>query len=486
MNYSREAEFPMLCLWCAGRVKGTDRDSRGGLGDSLFQTASGKMVNISSKGLFKAKTLLGLEDDNDDCNLPGFNCGGVKDAVSVSRSSLIHMTGSVQITLTNESNLNSVPSEVPSAACTPSSIKLHTPGGRSTSVSTDARKTGSVQSRCKNESNQNFMHSEMTNSVCTPSSVQLHTPSGRSLSVLTDAHKTGSVQSRFKNEWKLNYMQSEMPNSDCTPSSAKLLASGGSSKSLSTGAHMAGSVQSGFKNEGDLSFMQSQKPNLAPKPPSIKFHTAGGRSISVSTDALQRARSLLGDPDLGTLLNEGNADLDLTFSEGREHDSQTASSHQKMPKTKVLTRSFVSPPQSSTNQVQSSAVKSDSTNWGTNLISQFDVVSNENACRSKCELPCGEKPFSNKPCTLTRAENNYLANGAGERINPVERSLTKPLVDISNTIGTTPQNNMQMAGVKRRLGGNSVSPFKKPRISNFSTPLHRNVPLVPNGKLYKS
>ncbi|KAM5558573.1 protein BREAST CANCER SUSCEPTIBILITY 2 [Rosa sericea] len=465
----------------SGRVKGTERESRGGFGDSLFQTASGKMVNISSKGLVKAKRLLGLEGDNGDCNLPGFSSAGVKDAVSVSRSSLNHMTGSVQSGLTNVSNLNSVQAEVPSTARTPSSVKLHTPGGRSTSVSSDAFKTGSVQSRCKNESNQNFMQSEMTNSVSTPSSVQLHTPSGRTFSVSTDAHKTGSVQSRFKNESKLNHMESEKPSSACTPSSAKLLAPGGSSKYLSTGPHKTGSVQSGVTNETDPSFMQSQKPNLAPKPPSIKFHTAGGRSISVSTDALQRARSLLGDPDLGTLLNEGNSDLDLTFSKGREHESHTASSHQKIPKTQFLTKSFVSPLQSSTNQVRTSAVKSDSTNWGTNLISQFDVVSNENACRSNGELPCGKITFSNKPCTLTTVENNYLANGTGERINPVERSLAKPLVDISNTIGTTPLSNIQMAGVKRRLGGNSISPFKKPRISNFSTPLHKNVPLVPNG-----
>ncbi|KAL6219704.1 hypothetical protein ACLB2K_007463 [Fragaria x ananassa] len=452
----------------SGRMRGSGGEIRGGgLGDSLFQTASGKMVNISSKGLVKAKKLLSLEDENEDCSLfSGFNIGGVKDAASVSRSLVNHMTGSVQSGLTDVSNLSFVQAEVPSLACTPSSVKLHTPGGRSTSVSTDGCMAGSVQSGCKNEFDQSFMQCKMTiNSVSTPSSVQLHTPSGRTLSVSNGAHKTVSVQSRFKNESKLNHLQHKMPSSACTPSSSKLLASGGNSECLST----------------DLSFMQSQKPNLAPKPPSIKFNTARGRSISVSTDALQRARNLLGDPDLGTLLNEGNSDMDLTFSKGSEHDSHTASSHQKMPKSKFLTKSFVSPLQSSTNQVRTSAVKSDSTNWGTNLISQFDVVSNENARRSNGEFPCGKKPFSNKPCTLTTVENNYLANGNGESIDPVERSLAKPLVDISNTIGTSPLSNIRMAGVKRKLGGNSVSSFKKPRISNFSTPLHRTVPLVPNG-----
>ncbi|KAL6228135.1 hypothetical protein ACLB2K_002089 [Fragaria x ananassa] len=461
----------------SGRMRGSGGEIRGGgFGDSLFQTASGKMVNISSKGLVKAKKLLSLEDENEDCSLfSGFNIGGVKDAASVSRSSVNHMTGSVQSGLTDVSNLSSVQAQVPSLACTPSSVKLHTPGGRSTSVSTDGCMAGSMQSRCKNEFDQRFMQSEMTNSVSTPSSVQLPTPSS------IDAHKTGLVQSRFKNESKLNHLQSKMPSSASTPSSSKLLAAGGSSECLSTDPHKTGSVQSGVTNVTHLSVMRFQKPNIAPKPSSIKFSTAGGRSISVSTDALQRARNLLGDPDLGTLLDEGNSDMDLTFSKGCEHDSHTASSHQKKPKSKFLTKSFVSPLQSSTNQVQTSAVKSNSTNWGTNLISQFDVVSNENARRSNGELPCGKKPFSNKPCTLTTAENNYLANGNGERIDPVERSLAKPLVDISNTIGTSPLSNIRMAGVKRKLGGNSVSSFKKPRISNFSTPLHRNVPLVPNG-----
>ncbi|KAB5552208.1 hypothetical protein DKX38_009519 [Salix brachista] len=38
-----------------------------------------------------------------------------------------------------------------------------------------------------------------------------------------------------------------------------------------------------------------------------KFLSAGGRSLSVSSEALKRARSLLGDPDIGTFLNVGDA-----------------------------------------------------------------------------------------------------------------------------------------------------------------------------------
>ncbi|KAF1874236.1 hypothetical protein Lal_00030269 [Lupinus albus] len=42
------------------------------------------------------------------------------------------------------------------------------------------------------------------------------------------------------------------------------------------------------------------------KQPPIKFHTAGGKSISVSNDALQCARSLLGDPDLRDFFDGGD------------------------------------------------------------------------------------------------------------------------------------------------------------------------------------
>lgn len=323
-------------MYCAaGQVQATN--SRGGFSNSLFQTGSGKMVNISPDGLVRAKTLLGLGDDNDHSKLPGSNSGGVAmDAASISRSPLIN-------------------------------------------------KTVSVQTRCK-------------------------------------------------------------------------------------------------KNEADLNFMSPERLNLTPdKPSSIKFHTAGGRSISVSTDALQRARSLLGDPELGSFLNEGDAgDSVFSFSKGRGHDERTPFSHQKMTRKNFLTKTSVSPLQSSSKQVRSSSA----INSSTNLITQFDVVSNESVCKSNSELPYRqEKPLSDKPCIIKTVENNYLENGGSLRINPVGKSLAKPLVDISNTVGTTAMNSTQKSGVKRRLGRSSISPFKKPRTSNSSTPLHKNVPLVRNGTI---
>lgn len=243
------------------------------------------------------------------------------------------------------------------------------------------------------------------------------------------------------------------------------------------------SVQTRCKTkEADLNFMSSERLNLTPdKLSSIKFHTAGGRSISVSADALQRARSLLGDPELGSFLNEGEpGDSVFSFSKGRGHDEHTPFSHQKMTRKNFSTKTSVSPLQSSSNQVRSSSA----INSGTNLITQFDVVSKESVCKSDSKLPYQqEKPLSYKPCNLKTLENNYLENGGSLKINPVGKSLAKPLVDISNTVGTNAMNSTQMSGVKRRLGRSSISPFKKPRTSNSSTPLLKNVPRVCNGKI---
>ncbi|KAM1181415.1 hypothetical protein FF1_000013 [Malus domestica] len=342
------------------------------------------------------------------------------------------------------------------------------------------------------------------------------------------------------------------------------------------------SLQTRFQND-------PERLNLTPdkvKPSSIKFHTAGGRSISVSTDAIQRARSLLGDPELGNFFNEANAgDLGFAFSKGSPHDNRTPISHQKKINN-FLTNTSPSPLQPLPNQLRSSAISSGTnlitqfdgvsnetasrsnsklayrqnplskthntvenncwangidlrtnhvgmppatplfdisnavgtpaTNntqmtglkrrlgrssispfkaspsplqplsnqlWsstissGTNLITQFDGVSNETASRSNSELPYRQNPLSK---THNTVENNCLANGIGLRTNHAGKPPAKPLVDISNTVGTTAMNTKQITGVKRRLGRSSISPFKKPR-TNSSTPLPRNVPLVPNG-----
>ncbi|KAJ6316002.1 hypothetical protein OIU78_019307 [Salix suchowensis] len=67
--------------------------------------------------------------------------------------------------------------------------------------------------------------------------------------------------------------------------------------------------------KGGQYLIQPEPPySYLPVPPPFKFHSAGGRSLSVSSEALKRVRSILGDPDIGAFLNEGDAfDMGLSF-----------------------------------------------------------------------------------------------------------------------------------------------------------------------------
>lgn len=113
--------------------------------------------------------------------------------------------------------------------------------------------------------------------------------------------------------------------------------------------------------EVDTDLLQSEAQYSAPKPPPFKFHTAGGRSFSVSSEALKRARSLLGDPDIGAFLNEGDAfDMgfsvfeDIIFDEAssnKENSFYTAFTHPEASKCKHISKTFISPLKLSANHV---------------------------------------------------------------------------------------------------------------------------------------
>ncbi|KAH8489969.1 hypothetical protein H0E87_025256 [Populus deltoides] len=236
------------------------------------------------------------------------------------------------------------------------------------------------------------------------------------------------------------------------------------------------------------------------KPPPIKFHTAGGRSLSVSSEALKRARSLLGDPDLGTFLNEGDAvDQGLSVFEGsgfgdassnKENGFYSAFTHPRA-SSKHISKTFISPLKSSANHVQS-YINPKNVISGSNLIKKFDAVHNDSICKVNNNATYEQKPVRNGLCTSATMVANSLDNITGSRMNslqrtssrmiPLQKSLCAPLPDISNTIGTAYSNNGQANGEKRKLGrGISISPFKKPRSSKFTTPLNRNVSSVPSG-----
>lgn len=183
------------------------------------------------------------------------------------------------------------------------------------------------------------------------------------------------------------------------------------------------------------------------KPPLIKFQTAGGRSVKVSGDALKRARSLLGDPDLGNFLNEGDACSPVFSSNknmpNKENNGSTSISDY-IPKTKKVYTNFISPFRSALPD-KKTAVRSENTGLRSNLIKEFDAVEPD----------------------ITIMQHN--GNTVG--VSSVRKSLNGPLVDISNTLGE-----------KRKLTSRKYpSPFKKPRNSKFIPPLNKKSTTYPNG-----
>ncbi|PON42490.1 Breast cancer type 2 susceptibility protein [Parasponia andersonii] len=248
--------------------------------------------------------------------------------------------------------------------------------------------------------------------------------------------------------------------------------------------------QAVLRNEAKPHLTPSRMYNSVTKVPPVRFQTAGGRSISVSSDALQRARSLLGDPELGTFLDIGDAvNSDFSLSKNRrlvdtlvneENDPQTTLTHQKMAMSNFMPKSFVSPLRSFSKQMQSS-VNSESIDSGTNLIKQFDAVSHDSVCKLNRNLTCQQEPLRNGLCSTNTVVDNSSANSIGLRKNLVGKSPGRQLVDISNTVGTASANDRQATNEKRRILRTSKSPFKRPRSSKFSTPMKSNAALAPNG-----
>lgn len=391
-------------------------DSERGFANSFFQTGSGKLVKIPSDGLARAKTILGLHEFDDACNLQGFQ---------------------------------------------------------------------DTRNLCNDDEQhkwQNLCRSDTTDGVNCDGNMQAASVS-RSLYCETDIG------------------------------------------------------QSGFGNQTNKNLMQSKMHSSAPNPSSIKFHTAGGRSLSISSDALQRARSLLGDPELGTFLNEEDTnDSEFIFLNGRSNPSLPTTEA----KSKLMSKSFLSPLLQSTDQMRSS-VKPKSLVSGTNLIKQFDAVSNDNDCTLKSSITCLHKPLNNglQIPTINTATDNSSTDGVGLRTcmqNPpnngpqanntetdnstktgvglrtclqkppnnviqtintvmdksltngvvlwkkqVGRALGKQLADISNTIETASPNDRQSTNGKRIIGRTFASPFKRPRNSKFCTPMKSNINYVSTG-----
>ncbi|XP_038698141.1 protein BREAST CANCER SUSCEPTIBILITY 2 homolog B-like isoform X1 [Tripterygium wilfordii] len=247
----------------------------------------------------------------------------------------------------------------------------------------------------------------------------------------------------------------------------------------------AGFMRRLSENEFDVNFMQSNTNDKSTKPPPIKFQTAGGRSLSVSNDALQRARSLLGDLEVGILSNEGDPnDPSLLFNERKTFDGTSSNKENEFctpfnllgtARGKHIPGVFTSPLRSSSKQGRS-LVDSRNVISRSNLIKKFDE-----ADHSFCELDSNastvQQPLSNTNCAPNTPINDSRESCNGSKINQGGSLSGRPLVDISNRIDTA-----HTRSEKKRFGNrSSISPFKRPRSSKFCTPLKKDALYVSNG-----
>nr|CAD1839858.1 unnamed protein product [Ananas comosus var. bracteatus] len=195
---------------------------------------------------------------------------------------------------------------------------------------------------------------------------------------------------------------------------------------------------------------------LRARPP-IMFQTARGRSVSISSDALQRARSLLGDSDLGVLQNDIKASHPLTFDPkdeksfdgiSRNKENITFDPFQDIPASKnVLTNLSYFLPVHDADQLNANGTLLKSRNWPS----------------------CKTIPMLN-PQHKGLYTNNVIST---VKMTQQSRIPSGPLVEISNLIGVDNGNMDRFTTEKRRLGRrNSISPFKRPRTSRFMTPLN--------------
>ncbi|VVB12843.1 unnamed protein product [Arabis nemorensis] len=226
--------------------------------------------------------------------------------------------------------------------------------------------------------------------------------------------------------------------------------------------------------EGHVSGKRSEILNPSLKVPQTKFQTAGGKSLSVSAEALKRARSLLGDPELGTFFDDVVADdqfvtpqKDIAINNGSANTGYAALEGNTG--NKHTSNSFISPHWSSSKRFRS--VKLQDLSSGSNLIKKFDAAIDE----TDRALNITQLATNDRPLASDMAVNNSKENGFIRRTRQFGRQADQPLVDITNRSDTAYANNKQDNAQKKRLGTTVyVSPFKRPRNSSFKTPLKKN------------
>ncbi|KAG6531324.1 hypothetical protein ZIOFF_005129 [Zingiber officinale] len=310
--------------------------------NSMFQTSSGRTVNVSSCGLARATTLLGLEEDDKLFALKGFGSAQNQDSMKIIKGESSHGVSSRNISCVTTSTLITDPSNV----------------------------------RLVERSPDNFLKG-----YCAAGS---HLNSGQLQNTL--AHKI-----------------------DCS------------------------------------NFTQSP----------VKFQTASGRYISISNDALNRARNLLGNSDIGTLENS-RLDQCLPSNLGNSNNHNVTFCNKENIYYPSSDLESISKPASRT---PSSSFKRKQPSSHTWKVKSEGHVLDQGIDR---KFSFGNAYSGKKACINKKPEkdNFHLSNNS---IVMDDNPLHGPLVEISN--------NRFSSGKLQPGKMSSASPFKRPRNSRFATPL---------------
>ncbi|KAI9094810.1 hypothetical protein K1719_026616 [Acacia pycnantha] len=494
INNTKSVGGTSLNNYSAGEELAMDDDCR--LSNSLFKTGTGKRVNISSNGLARAKTLLGLEQDAIDCNSKSLQqtsklCA-IGEAYELQHSSQAQLDKGVS----SYGMMNMGPHLSPLSRSSPSLINNTKSVGGSgldnhaegkepgmddgyhfsnSLFKTGTGKTVNVSSNALAGA-KTLLGLKEDASDCNSQSLQKTT----NLCVIGEAHELQhSSQAHLdKHDSSCGMMNVGSSLSSLSRSSPSLI---NNTKSVG-GTHT-------IKNCSEINPVQPERYDSTCKEGSVKFLTAGGRSLSVSNDALQRARNLLGDPDLGGLFDEQDAgNAIFSFSKQRQSDSnasyvendpRTPLYHHIKDKSKYMTQSFTSPMKSSGHIEYST--KFPSVGSGSNLMTKFNAVGKE-IDFLQSSISCQQTPLNNKNQVPDTTVSTSSSNGFSSRRDPLGKSSSQTFVEISNTMVTSYANNRQPVCGKRRLGPRvNVSSFKQPRSTRFSAPLKQDVSVFPDG-----
>uniref|UniRef100_J3KWN6 Uncharacterized protein n=1 Tax=Oryza brachyantha TaxID=4533 RepID=J3KWN6_ORYBR len=201
----------------------------------------------------------------------------------------------------------------------------------------------------------------------------------------------------------------------------------------------------------------------------IKFSTAGGRSMAISSDALQRAKSLLGESDLEVLPNNflGHSSASpckeklQNSTRLRKGETDLLKTIRGESKTEPAIFSLPAMPDRKHTDSLGRAIP-DTTLANGNSV-RFHAARGYHPINEIPKLP---KPSSR--CSFG-TENASDTNDKARRF----QMPPGPLVDITNYMGTHSVKTDSLPTEKRRIGGrNTISTFKRPRSSRRTISSH--------------